>query len=273
MYSKRRQSSANSDELTSRYEFVDYTSVSPFEKFVTHIEETLYSWGVKDGSYGIFCQQQLNNAKAAIANPSAVEYTRKETLSMSDDVYQLTYHYHPTTTTTTAAVQPLTADHFYQYSSQYHPLHRWTGQDRIIVIRPMQDSLKNKIFNTTGKSSVHMALAKHLISACAIAFQNTGCKVPVFVPVGQSRHDMYVGLMVRAGQHESDQDNALKDTEIRYTMTLTTPPTSEFSDLDGLKALFLQKLNVHREDYGKIESRYRDVSSTKNLFLRLTSNK
>jgi Rab3 GTPase-activating protein catalytic subunit len=246
MYSKRRQSSSNSDELSSRYEFVDYTSVSPFEKFITHIEETLYSWGIKDGSFGIFSQQQLDNAKAAIAHPSAVEFTRKETLAMGDDVYQLTYHYHPTFTTE-ATTQPLAADHFYQYTSQYHPLHRWTGQDRIMVIQPMQGSLKTKIFNTTGKSSADMALAKHLISACAIAFHNTECQVPIFVPVGQSRHDMYVGLMVR-GSHEG---SALKDTETRFTMTLTTPPTSEFSDLDGLQALFLQKLNVHRQDYGK----------------------
>lgn len=255
MYSKRRQNSYNSDEISSRYEFVDYTSVSPFEKFVTHIEETLYSWGVKDGSYGIFSQQQLNNAKAAIANPSAAEYTRNETLVMSENMYQLAYHYHPTTTSAESQ-QPLAADHFYQYNGQYHPLHRWAGQDRIMIIKPMQGSLKTKIFNTTTgtSTSVDLALAKHLISACAIAFQNTGCKVPVFVPVGQSRHDMYIGLMVRSGQNE--ENSPLKDTEVRYTMTLTTPPTSEFSDLDELKALFLQKINVHREDYGNITMLY-----------------
>ncbi|KAI9472023.1 MAG: Rab3 GTPase-activating protein catalytic subunit-domain-containing protein [Benjaminiella poitrasii] len=34
-------------------------------------------------------------------------------------------------------------------------------------------------------------------------------------------------------------------------MSLTTPPTSALSELDGLEALFLQKLSVHREDYGQ----------------------
>ncbi|KAI7868673.1 Rab3 GTPase-activating protein catalytic subunit-domain-containing protein [Mucor mucedo] len=34
-------------------------------------------------------------------------------------------------------------------------------------------------------------------------------------------------------------------------MSVTTPPSSQLSYLDGLKTLFLQKLCVHREEYGK----------------------
>ncbi|CAO3655512.1 unnamed protein product [Mucor fragilis] len=247
--SKRRQSSAYSDDI-SRYEFVDYTSVSHFEKFVTHIEETLYSWGVKDGSYGLFSQEQLAKAKAAIAHPSATEYTRRETLTMGDDVFQLTYHYHPTPPTdetdasTAAAVEQ---QRFYQFSTaHYHPLHRWTGLDRLMIVKPMQDSIKKKIFNSS-KSSVDISQAKLLISACAIAFQNAGCNVPVFVPAGQSRHELYMGYGVTSQQPQSP----INETEARYNMTLTTPPASHLSYLDGLKTLFLQRLSMHREDYGK----------------------
>ncbi|KAL9542521.1 hypothetical protein MBANPS3_008571 [Mucor bainieri] len=248
--SKRRQSSAYSDDL-SRYEFVDYTSVSHFEKFVTHIEETLYSWGVKDGAYGLFSQEQLAKAKAAIAHPSALEFTRRETLAMGEDVFQLTYHYHPiphTATTTTAETeQQQQQQHFYQFSTaQYHPLHRWTGHDRLMIVKPMPDSIKKKIFNSS-KSSVDISQAKLLISACAIAFQNAGCNVPVFVPVGQSRHELYMGYGVTSQQPQSP----INETEARYNMTLTTPPVSHLSYLDGLKTLFLQRLSMHREDYGQ----------------------
>ncbi|KAK4513612.1 uncharacterized protein ATC70_005616 [Mucor velutinosus] len=242
--SKRRQSSAYSDDL-SRYEFVDYTSVSHFEKFVTHIEETLYSWGVKDGSYGLFSQEQLARARAAIAHPSATEFTRRETLAMGDDVFQLTYHYHPTASIN--EIDDTQQQHFYQFSTaQYHPLHRWTGLDRLMIVKPMQDSIKNKIFNSS-KSSVDISQAKLLISACAIAFQNAGCQVPVFVPVGQSRHELYMGYGVTSQRPQS----AINETEARYSMTLTTPPVSHLSYLDGLKTLFLQRLSMHREDYGK----------------------
>ncbi|KAL7324028.1 hypothetical protein PS15p_210601 [Mucor circinelloides] len=243
--SKRRQSSTYSEDL-SRYEFVDYTSVSHFEKFVTHIEETLYSWGVKDGSYGLFSQEQLANARAAIAHPSATEFTRRETLAMGDDVFQLTYHYHPTIANI-ASDEAGAAEHFYQFSAaQYHPLHRWTGLDRLMIVKPMQDSIKKKIFNS-NKSSVDISQAKLLISACAIAFQNAGCNVPVFVPVGQSRHELYMGYGVTSQQPQSP----INETEVRYNMTLTTPPVSHLSYLDGLKTLFLQRLSMHREDYGK----------------------
>jgi hypothetical protein len=246
-FTKRRQSSSYSDEL-SRYEFVDYTSVSNFEKFVTTIEETLYSWGIKDGSFGIFSTEQLENLGAAIRHPTAKEFTRREALVMGEETFQLTYHCHPYDNAAKQQEEkfPLAAEHFYHFGHvNYHPLHRWTGQDKLLILTPNNDSIKKKIFNPGGKSAVDVYQAKQLISACAIAFQNVGCGVPVFVPIGQSRHDMYMGYMLN-----SDTNDALNETEIRFNMSLTTPPTSQLSYLDGLKTLFLQKLCIHYEDYG-----------------------
>lgn len=249
---KRRQSSSYSDEL-SRYEFVDYTSVSNFEKFVTTIEETLYSWGIKNGSFGIFSTEQLENHTAAIQrHPTAQELTRRETLVMGEEAFQLTYHCHPFFDKQQGEEEfPLAAEHFYQFGhANYHPLHRWTGQDKILILTPNNDSIKKKIFNAAGgKSVVDIYQAKQLISACSIAFQNVVCRVPVFVPVGQSRHDMYMGYMLN-----TDTDDKLNETEVRFNMSLTTPPTSQLSYLDGLKTLFLQKLCFHYEDYGKLVS-------------------
>lgn len=244
MTTKRRQSSNYSDDL-SRYEFVDFTSVSHFEKFVTMIEETLYSWGINDGSYGIFSNEQLENHGAAISHPSALEFTRRETLIMGDDSFQFTYHLHPLQGEHQETF-PLAADYFYHFGhQQYHPLHRWTGQDRILIMEPNNDSLKKKIFNHGGKPTVDIMQAKQITSACAIAFQNVGCRVPVFIPTGHSRHDMYTGYLLN-----SDTNDALTETEVRFNMSVTTPPSSQLSYLDGLKTLFLQKLCVHREEYG-----------------------
>ncbi|KAI7906743.1 Rab3 GTPase-activating protein catalytic subunit-domain-containing protein [Cokeromyces recurvatus] len=247
MTTNRRQSSSYSDDL-SRYEFVDYTSVSHFEKFITQIEEALYAWGIKDGSFGIFSQDQLANAKAAILSPSAEHLTRKETLSFNGVDYQLSYHYHPIALANKAQHFPLAAEEFYQFSNtNYHPLHRWTGQERLLILQP---SVKKKMFINTsgGKSANEMASAKQLLSACTIALQNAGCKIPVFLSVKQTRHQMYIGYMLIC----NDPGNPLNETEVRFNMSLITPSTTTVLwELDELKTSFLQKLSVHREDYGQ----------------------
>lgn len=74
---KRRQSSHCGDEL---FEFVDYTSVSDFERLVTAIEEILHSWGTKDGAYGVFSSDKLQSASSALRNSSSEEYTLRITV-------------------------------------------------------------------------------------------------------------------------------------------------------------------------------------------------
>ncbi|KAI8972007.1 Rab3 GTPase-activating protein catalytic subunit-domain-containing protein [Mycotypha africana] len=273
--SKQRQNSAFSDDF-SRYEFVDYTSVSNFERFITHIEETLYSWGIKEGSFGVFSKEQLASAAKATAHASAINaaadfLTRQETIALGEELFQFTYHYHPGqhhidddvdiqgTKDGTENNKFASGYHFYQFNSSssqgYHPLHRWTGQQHLMIIRPIQEgSLRKKIFKSSGRSSIDLSSAKLLVSACAIAFQNTGCRVPIFAPVGQERHDMYIGYkLTNQGQQRSDTTKIEFDTEIKYNMTLMTPPLTHMSSLDGLTALFLQKLCVHRENNGNID--------------------
>ncbi|CEI87675.1 hypothetical protein RMCBS344292_02084 [Rhizopus microsporus] len=253
MSTKRRQSSYSAEEP---FEFVDYTSVSNFERLVTHIEETLYSWGIKDGSFGIFSDEQISAAKAALSNPTAEEYTRKEVLSVDEDTFYFTYHCQPTVVESNNT-PPLAADHFYQYQyNQYHPLHRWTGQSRLLILKLANDSIKKKILLGT-RSSIENHQAKQLISACAIAFQNTGCSVPVFTPVGQERHKMFLGYMLTT----SNMDHPLNETETRFNMTIISPP-STLSCLDELKYLFMQKQSALRETYGKVDYDDKDVWTT-----------
>ena len=59
---------------------------------------------------------------------------------------------------------------------------------------------------------------------------------------------MYMGYGVTSQQPQSP----INETEVRFNMTLTIPPASHLSYLEGLKTLFLQKLSMHREDYGNV---------------------
>jgi hypothetical protein len=202
------------------------------------IEETLYSWGLKDGSFGIFSKEQLDNHGAAISHPSTQEFIRREQLSMGEEAFQLSYSYQPNIG---KEEFPLAGNNFYQFGHEnYHLLHRWTGQDKILIMTPHNDSIKKKLFNNNGKYQ-----AKQILSACAIAFQNVECKIPIFVPFGQNKHELYIGYMLNSNTNDS-----LAETETRFNMSLTTPLSSQLSYLDGLKTLFLQKLSMQCEDYG-----------------------
>ncbi|KAI8350588.1 Rab3 GTPase-activating protein catalytic subunit-domain-containing protein [Choanephora cucurbitarum] len=223
---KRRQSSTYSEDL-SRYEFVDYTAASDFEKLITHIEEIISTWGLKEGSNGIFSDHTQTPGD-----------TRKEKINLTDDTYELAYHYHPSSNHSNTLAFP----DFYQYV-QFHPLHRWTGLSRLLILRPLQDSFRKKMLGSTGQST-QLSQAKQLISACAIAFQNTGCCLPIFVPLGQHRHELYTGYRM------NHQPGTLFDqTESRFSMSLV-PLTSPFYSLEEVRTLFIQKLIQQQDDYG-----------------------
>ncbi|KAG2227735.1 hypothetical protein INT45_004777 [Circinella minor] len=278
---KRRQSSTCSEEL---FEFVDYTTVSNFERLSTALEEILYSWGSKDGEYGIFSNESLNAANDAINNTnnnnlkssnksnshnsSADYYFRSELLSIGEETYKLTYHCHPYATQRQQEDQqeyPLAFPDFYLLGSStcnsqqqnsntagsknnktHHALHRWTGFDRLFILTPILDSLKAKLFSP-GKPTVDINQAKILVSACAIAFQNARCTVPIFVPVGSSRHNMYIGYLMQAGE-----GNGIRDVELRFNTTITYPISSQYTRLDGIRNLFLTKQETFFEDCGAL---------------------
>ncbi|KAI8357282.1 Rab3 GTPase-activating protein catalytic subunit-domain-containing protein [Blakeslea trispora] len=196
---KRRQSSAYSEDL-SRYEFVDYTAASDFEKLVTQLEEIITSWTLKDT-------------------------TEHQQFCVGDDTFELIYE---------IAGQPkqgLALPDFHRFNLQLHPIHRWTGQSRLLVLRPVQDSLRKKIIHSTGQST-SLSQAKQLISACAIAFQNIGCSLPVFVPLGQHRHELYLGYLM------NQETDLYRQTESRFSMTLLP-----LMSLEELRANFIKKLS------------------------------
>lgn len=252
---KRRQSSHCGDEL---FEFVDYTSVSDFERLVTAIEEILHSWGTKDGAYGVFSSDKLQSASSALRNSSSEEYTRYELLSIGQETYTLTYYCHPHALRRSADDKyPLATADFYRMrydnddsssgasSKAFHPLHRWTGFDRLFVLAPEVDSFKAKFF-----SSVDIHQAKTLLSACAIALDNTKCSVPFFVPVGSSRYNAFTGYLLDPTVNSDDDKRRLNQVEIRFNTSVYRPVPAMHNNLEGLKDIFMRKIEAVYEEYG-----------------------
>ncbi|KAI8877817.1 hypothetical protein K501DRAFT_337164 [Backusella circina FSU 941] len=201
------------------FEFVDYTSVSNFERLVTFLEDVLISWEVKDGLYGVFSDDHLASAHAALTTPSAATFTRQETFTQDNDRYTFTYHCYPTTATAKSG-----EDNYYHFLDQHHALHRWTGKRRFLLL--------------SGPDP------KQLISACAIAFQNTGCTVPVFVPIGQPKHQMFIGYMLVSDQ----PGNTLNEMEMRYNMALSS--SMALMTLEGLMHRFRRRVEMYRDEIG-----------------------
>ncbi|ORZ18515.1 Rab3 GTPase-activating protein catalytic subunit-domain-containing protein [Absidia repens] len=248
MASGGRQSSSYSEEL---FEFVDYTSVSNFERLVTAIEEVLLSWGVKDNSYGVFSDDMLSMVNDSVTTTAPFEFTRKESLSVGTETYKLAYHCHPYATTlqTAPSTQPLVLENYYQCepplssaetTKTFHPLHRWTGLGRFFILAPVSDSIKSKLF-ASSRVSVDIHQAKLLLSASAIAFNNVRCPVPVFISVGQARYDSYTGYMLN--------HNGEMDLEVRFNSTVISSPPMH-CHMNGFQELFLQNLNTNRFDNG-----------------------
>ncbi|KAI7873036.1 Rab3 GTPase-activating protein catalytic subunit-domain-containing protein [Spinellus fusiger] len=213
----------NSAHSEEHFEFVDYTSVSHFERLVNAIEETLYAWGYKEETTKV---------------PFFHEDSLHEVLAVGQDTYAMAYYRSPVTRNTTDA--PLMMDDFYLFSEeQPHFLHRATGFSELLVVSLLSDSLKTKLFST-GKSMVDLQLAKTCISACAIAMNNTGCGLPVFVQVGQTRHALYLGYMLQKSL----------GIQVRFNTTLVSFLDSSYSSLEGLYTLFNKKLELKREHQG-----------------------
>jgi hypothetical protein len=212
-----------SSHTEEHFEFVDYTSVSNFERLIACIEDAVSSWGLKDGRYGLD------------------DSIQQETLLFNDEVYELCYSINSNREETKVEM-PLADTILF---SENYALHQWTGLKRILVLKPTQQSLKTKLF-LSQRPTIELYQAKNLISACAIAFQNMGCRVPVFVPVGQARYNLYIGYMLTTQQPKG----ALNETEVRFNMSLTIPTTNTTANINNLKDAFIQKLGLFREEYG-----------------------
>ncbi|KAG0266023.1 Rab3 GTPase-activating protein catalytic subunit [Mortierella polycephala] len=291
------------------FEFIDYTTSGPWERFITQIEDSLRTWGLTDRSLGVFDPDAIASTEAAAAAVSQTSsrinpvnrdaggdldngshghaydhttgeekspvYQLKEMLSLDDATYALSYQYHPAKARLAAGAERIDLDFLpiTLEGTQHHCLHRWTSLTHILVLSPVTIS---DIFASTSSSSASSAIidissAKLLISSFAIAFQNTGCSVPVFVPTGQPWNLTFTGLMIqskpppgikdtRSGESaegfdllEEEDDTGV---EIRFNTVLIPYPPVQYTHLLGIMDFFVERMGIEAGDLESTPGNY-----------------
>ncbi|KAG0278515.1 Rab3 GTPase-activating protein catalytic subunit [Linnemannia exigua] len=297
------------------FEFIDYTTSGPWEKFIIQIESCLKQWGLVHNSYGVFNPKRMpatdenmdldqelalalhdnderkantttatESADATVAKASPTSnkagssrssgvvdsnasqvpslsnvYQHDSTVTLDGVPYTLSYRYHPAKARIASGVEridldflPTTLEGF-----EHHSLHRWTALTHILVLSPAPDS---------HSPIIDLGLAKLLQSSFAIAFQNTGCNIPVFVPTGQVRNGTYMGLSIQPqlsharnsdlGLDEMAEDQAI---EVRYNTLLVPYPPAQYTDLAGILELFIERMGID-DDYADMDDGDDDTS-------------
>ncbi|KAG0377447.1 Rab3 GTPase-activating protein catalytic subunit [Mortierella sp. AD032] len=283
------------------FEFIDYTTSGPWERFITQIEDSLRSWGLVDNSLGVFDPAAIaaseegsdtmspglnNNIKGNTINnkehgsnsenpnlptssspksPKSKVYQLREMLSLDDATYALSYQYHPAKIRLAEGVERIDLD-FLPNSLEgvvHHNLHRWTGQTHILIISPVTIS---DIFTTSLSSSsssassviIDLSSAKLLLSSFAIAFQNTGCNIPIFVPTGQPWNMTFTGLMIQSmpsfsspsDLHDDEHDfsNDEHAIEVRFNTVHVPYPPVQYTHLSGIMDYFIERMEIEDDD-------------------------
>ncbi|KAF9920985.1 Rab3 GTPase-activating protein catalytic subunit [Linnemannia zychae] len=279
------------------FEFIDYTTSGPWERFITQIEDSLRSWGLVNGSLGVFdpadimtCDDGLSSQSsspdvAKIINssgesnndntgniqahspmsPKAKVYQHREMLSLDDATYALSYQYHPAKVCLAAGVDRIDLD-FLPNSLEgvlHHNLHRWTGQTHILIISPVtiSDIFATSLSSSSSSASsavIDLSSAKLLLSSFAIAFQNTGCNVPIFVPTGQPWNMTFAGLMIQStptqtqselyNEYGPNDDYDNQGIEVRFNTIYVPYPPVQYTHLSGIMDYFIERMGIEDDD-------------------------
>ncbi|KAF9340322.1 Rab3 GTPase-activating protein catalytic subunit [Linnemannia elongata] len=276
------------------FEFIDYTTSGPWERFITQIEDSLRSWGLVDNSLGVFdpttiaASEDGSSDDLSTPNPAGVSsssdgataqthspkspkskvYQLREMLSLDDATYALSYQYHPAKIRLAEGVERIDLD-FLPVSLEgvvHHSLHRWTAQTHILIISPVtiSDIFATSLSSSSSSASsaiIDLSSAKLLLSSFAIAFQNTGCNIPIFVPTGQPWNMTFTGLMIQSmpssspalssNQHDllddehGDDDQAI---EVRFNTVHVPYPPVQYTHLSGIMDYFIERMGIEDDD-------------------------
>ncbi|KAG0366907.1 Rab3 GTPase-activating protein catalytic subunit-domain-containing protein [Gamsiella multidivaricata] len=260
------------------FEFIDYTTSGPWERFIVQIENCLKHWGLVHGSYGVFNPSVMPTTEGAIdldqelalalsedqqnsdtvadqpvgaskAQPKSLSkvYQHSAPINLENTSYILSYQYHPAKARIAAGVERIDLD-FLATSLErqnHHILHRWTGLTHILVLSPASDAIS---------VIVDLGSAKLLLSSFAIAFQNTGCNIPVFVPTGHPKNRTYTGLSIQPQlPHARDSELGLEETaedqaiEVRFNTVVVPYPPAQYTNLSGILELFIERMGIDDE--------------------------
>ncbi|KAG0294011.1 Rab3 GTPase-activating protein catalytic subunit [Dissophora globulifera] len=265
------------------FEFIDYTTSGPWERFITQIEDSLRSWGLVDGSLGVLDPAAVtadtstfdghdstayNNDQDDHIHIESAEsesdrtpvYQLREMLSLDDATYALSYHYHPAKARAAAGVGGIDLD-FLPTTLEgvhHHSLHRWTSLTHILTISPVtiSDIFASNMSSSATSAIIDLSSAKLLISSFSIAFQNTGCNVPIFVPTGQPWNLTFAGLLIQPQAPLpqastdplcADDDLEFEDNsdglEVRFNTVLVPYPPVQYSHLSGIMDFFISRMS------------------------------
>ncbi|KAG0243650.1 Rab3 GTPase-activating protein catalytic subunit, partial [Mortierella sp. GBA43] len=266
-----------SDDLEN-FEFIDYTTSGPWERFIVQIEDCLKQWGLVSNNYGVFNPDVMPTTEVAVnldqelalalnddqppggtatsepvgagtvpAGSLSMTYQHSTTVTLEDASYILSYLYHPAKARIAVGVERIDLD-FLPTSlegQEHHILHRWTGLTHILVLAPTSNA-DSKI--------IDLGSAKLLLSSFAIAFQNTGCNVPVFVPTGHTKNKTYTGLSIQPQpSHTRDPDVGLEETaedqaiEVRFNTVVVPYPPAHYTNLSGILDLFIERMGLEND--------------------------
>ncbi|KAG0197191.1 Rab3 GTPase-activating protein catalytic subunit [Mortierella sp. GBA30] len=271
------------EEDFESFEFIDYTTSGPWERFIVQIEDCLKHWGLVQNSYGVFNPNVMPTTEGAVnldhelalalredsqspnsspifttsppeenvstdsATAASKVYQHSATVTFDSDAYVLSYQYHPVRARMASGVEQIDLDFLPTKLEgiEHHSLHRWTALTHILVLSPVPES-KSPI--------VDLGSAKLLLSSFAIAFQNTGCNVPVFVPTGQPKNKTYTGLSIQPQLlHTRDLELGLDETvedqaiEVRFNTVLVPYPPAQYTNLSGILDLFIERMGIEDE--------------------------
>ncbi|KAL6048070.1 Rab3 GTPase-activating protein catalytic subunit [Balamuthia mandrillaris] len=193
------------------FEIVDYTLASPFEKFVARIENTLVKWKLSLHAYS---NGERPTQGANASTPGETMLTVREVFQYDSINYQLMYQFAETEQakgegelsslspkrgsadgdrSEHALPEALQAilDGGKDFPSRAHHLQRWFGVKDFLILAPISE------MGATNNQ------ANHLLSAIAIAIQETQCPVPIFVPKDERWKGIYIGYMAHPPSNTS----------------------------------------------------------------------
>lgn len=280
------------------FEFIDYTTSGPWERFITQIEDTLRTWGLVDRSLGLLDPDHLSSNRSAdqsqVKHPkdrkhgskphpapdqttaprasnqptsqkNGSVYQLREMISLDDAPYALSYQYHPGGTRLSAGDERIDLNFLPPFLEgvQHHKLHRWTGLTHILTLTPVtiSDIFASSV-SSAASAIIDLSSAKLLLSSFSIAFQNTGCKVPVFVPTGQPWNLTFTGLgilpqgpphVLASGAAAQDEVEVEEDEalEVRYNTVLVPYPPVQYTYLSGIMDLFIDRMGLEDMDLAR----------------------
>ncbi|KAG4085331.1 hypothetical protein H8356DRAFT_964723 [Neocallimastix lanati (nom. inval.)] len=143
---------------------------------------------------------------------------------------------------------PIQSDGMPSSTQSYaNPLHRWTGFTHLLTIEVYNTS-KNHLSTTT----LDVNTANLLISSFSIAFHNTGCILPIFVPVASSSKSLFTGLA--SFQLDPSGDGLQQcDVEIKFNSMFMPYVPKKYQGVINLTNFFIHRcinnsLNIKIED-------------------------